>query len=92
LATLRREFGRRIRQIRADLNKTQEEFAEVLGVSVDFLSLIERGKNSPSFGKLEIMAKRLGKPVSYLFSFDKPSSLLQKHKGLKTTDRSASSR
>lgn len=31
---------------------TQERFAEVLDLSVDFLSLIERGKNAPSFETL----------------------------------------
>jgi len=42
----------------------------MLGLSVDFLSLIERGRNSPSFEKLELMAKGLGRPVAYLFVFD----------------------
>jgi transcriptional regulator with XRE-family HTH domain len=42
----------------------------MVGMSVDFLSLIERGRNSPSFGKLERMAKALGKPVSFFFNFD----------------------
>lgn len=40
------------------------------GISVDFLSLIERGRNAPSFKKLERMARGLGKPVAYLFTFD----------------------
>ncbi len=66
---LRKQFGQRVRQIRDDLGKTQEEFAEMLGMSVDFLSLIERGRNSPSWRKLERMAQRLGRPVAYLFDF-----------------------
>ncbi len=78
MATLRRDFGLRLRQIRADLKKTQEEFAEIVGVSVDFLSLIERGRNSPSFESLEIMAKSLGRPVAYLFSFEAPKSSVEK--------------
>jgi len=36
---------------------------------VDFLSLIERGLNSPSFGTLEQIAKRLRVPVKELFDF-----------------------
>jgi transcriptional regulator with XRE-family HTH domain len=67
---LRKQFGEHIRQIRAELDKTQEEFAELTGMSVDFLSLIERGRNAPSFKKLERMARGLGKPVSFLFTFD----------------------
>jgi transcriptional regulator with XRE-family HTH domain len=49
---------------------TQERFAEVLDISVDFLSLIERGVNAPSFETLETISKRLKMPVAHLFSFD----------------------
>ena len=49
---------------------TQERFAETLGISVDFLSLIERGINAPSFDTLEQIAKRLRLPVSELFKFE----------------------
>jgi transcriptional regulator with XRE-family HTH domain len=40
---------------------------------VDFLSLIERGRNAPSFEKLERMAAALKMPVAYLFTFDRQS-------------------
>jgi transcriptional regulator with XRE-family HTH domain len=49
---------------------TQERFAETLGISVDFLSLIERGINAPSFDTLDQIAKRLRLPVSELFKFE----------------------
>jgi transcriptional regulator with XRE-family HTH domain len=56
------------------MDKTQEDFAEMIGMSVDFLSLIERGQNAPSFKKLELMTKRLGVSAAYLFTFeDSPS-------------------
>jgi transcriptional regulator with XRE-family HTH domain len=48
---------------------TQEQFAEALDISVDFLSLIERGVNAPSFETLEKIAKRLRLAVSDLFMF-----------------------
>jgi transcriptional regulator with XRE-family HTH domain len=48
---------------------TQERFAETLDISVDFLSLVERGINAPSFETLEKMAKRLRIPVAELFRF-----------------------
>ena len=70
MGNLKKQFGFRVRQIRDELDKTQEQFAELVGVSVDFLSLIERGRNAPSFKKLERMARGLGKPVAYLFTFD----------------------
>jgi transcriptional regulator with XRE-family HTH domain len=49
---------------------SQEEFAELLEISVDFLSLIERGINAPSFENLEVFSAQLGIPVSGLFTFD----------------------
>ncbi len=70
MGNLKKQFGLRVRQIRDESDKTQEEFAEIVGISVDFLSLIERGRNAPSFKKLERMARGLGKPVAYLFTFD----------------------
>jgi DNA-binding XRE family transcriptional regulator len=48
---------------------TQERFAETLGMSVDFLSLIERGRNSPSFDTIERISKRLKMPVAQLVKF-----------------------
>jgi hypothetical protein len=39
-------------------------------MSVDFLSLIERGINAPSFETLEQMSERLGMSVAALFTFD----------------------
>jgi transcriptional regulator with XRE-family HTH domain len=67
--SLRKQFGQRLRQIRNGMRRSQEDFAEMVGISVDFLSLIERGRNSPSFPRLEIMSKNLNKPVAYLFDF-----------------------
>jgi transcriptional regulator with XRE-family HTH domain len=69
VATLRKKFGERLRQIRAERGMTQERFAEVLDISVDFLSLIERGINAPSFETLEKISRRLRVPVADLFTF-----------------------
>jgi len=52
---------------------TQERFAEVLNLSVDFLSLVERGINAPSFETLEKISKRLRISVAELFTFDSQS-------------------
>jgi len=50
---------------------TQQEFAEMLQISVDFLSLIERGINAPSFETLEVFADVLGISYADLFHFRK---------------------
>lgn len=70
MTSLREKFGNRIRSIRLSRKKSQEEFAELLEISVDFLSLIERGINAPSFENIEVFSARLGVPVSQLFTFD----------------------
>jgi transcriptional regulator with XRE-family HTH domain len=71
VASLRKKFGQHLRLIRAERRMTQEQFAETLEMSVDFLSLMERGVNAPSFETLERMAKRLRLPVAELFTFDR---------------------
>lgn len=70
MASLRKKFGQHLRAIRAQRRMTQEQFAELLEVSVDFLSLIERGVSAPSFETLERMAKRLRLPIAQLFTFE----------------------
>jgi transcriptional regulator with XRE-family HTH domain len=49
---------------------SQELFVEVLGISVDFLSLIERGINASSFENLDAFSAQLKMPISVLFDFD----------------------
>jgi transcriptional regulator with XRE-family HTH domain len=66
---LRRQFGAHLQSLRRERGLTQEQFAELIGVSVDFLSLIERGINAPSFEKLEQISSRLKIPVWQLFKF-----------------------
>ena len=69
MPTLRKRFGQRILGIRRQRGMTQERFAELLDISVDFLSLIERGINAPSFETLERMGKRLKMEPRDLFDF-----------------------
>jgi transcriptional regulator with XRE-family HTH domain len=70
MVNLRERFGNRIRQIRRARDLTQEEFAELIGISVDFLSLIERGINAPSFETIDQIAERLSMSVTALFTFE----------------------
>ena len=69
MPSLRKDFGNRLRTIRLERKLSQEKFAEHVGISVDFLSLIERGRNAPSFETIERMARRLRLPVMALFDF-----------------------
>ena len=49
---------------------TQEQLAETTELSVEFISLIERGVNSPSFKTLQVLADAFNIEVFKLFEFD----------------------
>jgi transcriptional regulator with XRE-family HTH domain len=68
---LRVEFGQRVRSLRESRRLTQEQLAERARISVDFLSLVERGRNSPSFENLQALADALETSVASLFAFPK---------------------
>ncbi len=70
MPSLREKFGQRLRMIRLARKLSQEQFAELLGISVDFLSLIERGINAPSFENLDAFSAQLKIPVFVLFDFE----------------------
>jgi transcriptional regulator with XRE-family HTH domain len=48
---------------------TQQQFSELLDISIDFLSLVERGLNAPSFESIEAFSITLGIPVRDFFDF-----------------------
>lgn len=70
MATLRKRFGERLRRLRKEAGLTQEELAARAGISVDFLSLVERGINAPSFENVEKLANALQVLVRDLFDFE----------------------
>ena len=70
MTELKEQFGRRVRLLRLHRDMTQEQLAEAAAISVDFLSLIERGQNAPSFTSLQRIANALGVPVYQLFRFN----------------------
>jgi len=73
MGTLRERFGKRVRVLRKEAGLSQEELAAKADISVDFMSLIERGVNAPSFETLERLAKALDIEVVDLFNFGEGS-------------------
>ena len=67
---LQRKLGQRIASPRKGRKLTQEELAEGVGCSVEFISLVERGVNAPSVAGLEKFAKILKVQVRELFTFE----------------------
>lgn len=70
MSELKRDFGKRLRYLRRSRDITQEQLAELVGRSVNFISLVENGDTAPSFKTLERLAKALNVDVADLFRFD----------------------
>ncbi len=60
-------FRNNLRFYRNEQGLTQEKLSELAGISTDYLSEIERGKKTPSFKRMELIAKALNIEVYKLF-------------------------
>ncbi len=60
-------LGQRIRELRKSLSLTQEQLAEKAGISVSFLSMIERGDRVPHLETLAMLSKPLGVSLAEIF-------------------------
>ena len=67
---LQKKLGQRIAALRKKQGLTQEALAELIGCSVEFISLVERGVNAPSVAGLQGFADALKVEVRDLFTFD----------------------
>jgi transcriptional regulator with XRE-family HTH domain len=67
---LQKKLGKRIADLRRARKLTQEQLAEAVDCSVEFISLVERGVNAPSVAGLEKFAKVLKVEVRDLFTFE----------------------
>lgn len=63
-------LANRIRTLRAERRLTQEEFASRAGISISFVSMLERGERSPSYETLLQLAGGLDVPPGELFRDD----------------------
>lgn len=78
VATLRKLFGRRLRSLRTEKGFNQLYLGTLAGVSEDFISLVERGINTPSFETIEALASALETNVTALFTFPSQQSERQR--------------
>ena len=62
-----RTIGAAIRSRRQELNMSLRELSKQSGLSIGFLSLIERGRSSPALTSLSNVAKALGVELSSFF-------------------------
>ena len=65
-------LGRQLRRCRKDAALTMQHVADGAGLSVGFISQVERGLTVPSLSSLRAMARVLGRPIS--FFLDQPEN------------------
>lgn len=68
--SLKKQFGKRLQQVRGTSGLTQEELAEKVGLTIESISNMERGIHGPSFDNLEKIVTALNVPAKSLFEFD----------------------
>ena len=62
-------FGARIKQLRQNLNLTQEQFAQKCGLHKNYIGMIERGERNPSLINIEVIAKGLELTIAKLMKY-----------------------
>lgn len=60
------ELGLRIKSLRTEKGLTQEKLAESLGISVEYVGKIERGKRTPSLDLVIAMSKFFHANTDYI--------------------------
>lgn len=60
-------FRKNLKFYRLQMKYTQEQLGEICNISTDYLSQIERGKRTPSFKRMDLIAQALNIEVYKLF-------------------------
>lgn len=63
---LRKEIGLRVKNIHLNMNMTKQKMADLLGISGQYLGMIERGKGTLSVDKLKILCDMTGLSADYI--------------------------
>lgn len=63
---MKAEIGKRIKNIRENMNMTKESFAKQLGISGQYLGMVERGKSYLSIEKLKILCDITNLSADYI--------------------------
>jgi transcriptional regulator with XRE-family HTH domain len=66
-------LGTRLKRAREEVNLSQGSFAKALGLSSEYISLLEAGKRTPSFETLLKISGFLNKNMAYFFEDRRPA-------------------
>lgn len=77
--------GRRIRQRRKERRLSLRELAEQSDLTASFLSLVERGHNTPSLDSLRRIAAALDVPIFYFTEINSRDPVVRRNERIKVT-------
>lgn len=72
-----KDMGERVREIRNDLNLTKEALARELGVSGQFIGIVENGNSEISYDKLKKLCDLSGHSADYILFGRNPDAILK---------------
>ncbi len=72
---MKEEIGKRIKKIREDMGLTKEKFAKLLGISGQYLGVVEHGKSYLSTEKLKILCDLTNLSADYIL-FGKDNNMI----------------
>ncbi len=80
---MKKEIGQRIRKVRESMCLTKEAFAKEIGITGQYLGLIEHGQNYLSIEKLKHLCDFTGLSADYIL-FGKDMSVVESTKAMLT--------
>ena len=78
---MKKEIGKRIKTIREEMGLTKEALAKSLGISGQYLGIVERGGSYLSIDKLKILCDLTGYSSDYIL-FGRDNNVLNNTKNL----------
>ena len=69
MGQLRKQFAKRLKELRQQKGMTQEELAKATGLSVSFIRSMEQATHAPSFDSIEKLCATLNIQPKNLFDF-----------------------
>jgi transcriptional regulator with XRE-family HTH domain len=72
MSEISQRVGQRIRILRKGKGLSQEQLSELVGLTKNYMGLLERGRRNPSLETLQQIAYVLNVPIKYLFDFPMP--------------------
>lgn len=77
---LQKQMGERIRKIRTEMNLTKEGFAKQIGISGQFLGVVESGRSAISYDKLKRLCDFSGYSADYILFGKNPQAISETKK------------